>query len=65
MSENWSKDMSRGKAQKELEAIEDKLCCNALDKAKAEEMFGWVEITDEQILLNQKICSLYLKFAKN
>lgn len=34
--EEWSKDMSRGKARKELEAIEDKLCMDALDKASTE-----------------------------
>lgn len=47
----------------ELEVLEDKICINALEKAKVEEMFSWIELTDEQIILTQKVCALYTKFA--
>lgn len=50
--------------KKEIEALQDKECFNELDKAKAEKMFCWIELNDDQILLNQKICDLYFKFAK-
>lgn len=63
MSEDLNKDMSREQAREKLEAIEDKQCFNALDREKVKGMFSWVEITDEQILLNQKVFDLYLKFA--
>ena len=49
--------------KKEVEVLEDKICFNALEKVKFEDMFSWKEKTSEQILLSQKICDLYTKFA--
>lgn len=41
---DFEKDMSQGKASEELRTLEDKLCLNALEKAKAEETWKfWQE----------------------
>lgn len=59
----WNEDMSQGKAAAELQVLEDKFCFDLLEREKIKGMFGWVELTDEQILFTQKICNLYLEFA--